>query len=223
MPSSHPVSELPPIACADPLQALRSATAAQHARLDAHLAIGRPDASLEDYKAHARALAAWLQALWPHLQMLQATIPGFVFMPAPRLAALESDLQDIPPLTTTATGTPGSWPLPSAAAGQLAAQALARHPAQPHAVRWGFAYVVEGSQLGGQVLYRQLSPRLAPHPLRYLHGDGAATGARWKLFISLLRQHVTPSPAALEAACLGATAAFAGLQSHFPAPEGLPQ
>lgn len=217
VPSSPPVSELPPTACADPLQALRTATAAQHAQLDAQLAISRPDASLADYVAHVHALAAWLQALWPHLQMLQATTPGFDFTPPQRLAALQADLREQP---LTAGGPAISWPLPGDGTLRLAAQALAAHPGQLHAVCWGFAYVVEGSQLGGQVLYRQLAQRLAPHPLRYLHGDGASTGARWKLFIALLRQHIAPPPA-VEAACHGARAAFAALQSHFLEPEGM--
>jgi heme oxygenase len=37
--------------------------------------------------------------------------------------------------------------------------------------RWGVCYVIEGSQLGGAVLYKRLHERLAPHPLRYLKGD----------------------------------------------------
>ena len=110
--------------------------------------------------------------------------------------------------------------MPSIATQQRATQVLAQHPGQLQAVRWGFAYVVEGSQLGGQVLYRQLAPRLAPHALRYLQGDGAATGARWKLFVAQLRQQVVSAPA-VNAACDGAVAAFAALQSHFPEPEGM--
>lgn len=217
MPFSPPVTEWPSAACpADPLQALRSATSAQHAALDAGLAIARPGASLSDYTAHAHALAAWLQALWPHLQMLAATNPGFDFTPSHRLAALASDLRDVPDAVPVsnhdlpAAGARAAWPPASATAAQCAAQALAEHPHQAMAVRWGFAYVVEGSQLGGQVMFRQLAERLAPHPLRYLQGEGAGTGARWREFVALLRAQVA-SPAAVQAACRGATAAFAGL------------
>lgn len=192
----------------DALQALRHATAERHAQLDSGLPIARDDASLSDYQNHVHALAAWLQALWPALQTLQAHTPGFGFAPAARLSALREDLAH------TAEQATLPWPQPSAATAQCLEQALARHPGHADAVHWGLAYVVEGSQLGGQVLHRGLAPRLAPHPLRYLQGDGAGTGARWKAFMVLLRTHVASTPA-IEAACDGALAAFQGLQAHF--------
>lgn len=213
-PSAQPVHPAPfvaerhPVALADPLPLLRSATAAQHAQLDAQLAIARPGASLADYGAHVQALAGWLQALHPHLQTLASTVPDFDFTPPQRLAALQADLRD---LAEGAHPQAPAGPGPHAAAGDLAAQALAAHRAQAPAVCWGMAYVVEGSQLGGQVLHRRLAGPLAPHPLRYLRGDGAATGARWTQFLSLLRTHVG-SPAQVAAACSGATAAFAAMQ-----------
>lgn len=199
----------------DPLQALRHATAAQHAQLDSGLAIARDNATLADYARHAHALAAWLQALRPQLEALQAEAPGFSLAPASRLNFLRDDLADMGPRAGFA------WPAPSPATAQCVQQALSRHLAHAHAVRWGIAYVVEGSQLGGQVLYRRLSPQLAPHALRYLQGDGAATGARWKSFIALLRRHLA-SAQAVEAACQGAWAAFEGLQNHLMAAEGTP-
>lgn len=202
---SSPVSEPPRAATPDPLQALRSATAAQHAQLDARLAIAAPGASLADYARHARALAAWLQALQPHLHTLQATAPEFDFTPPARLAALQADLHGLQ------AAAAGAWPPPCEVARRHAAAALAGHAGQPAAVCWGFAYVVEGSQLGGQVLYRRLAQRLAPHPLRYLQGAGAATGQRWARFLALLRSQLACGPA-LRAACDGATAAFAALQ-----------
>ena len=191
---------------ADPLPLLRSATAAKHAQLDAHLAIARAGASLADYGAHVQALAAWLQALQPHVQTLAATAPQFDFTPSQRLAALQADLLDV-----AKWASPLAWPCPSVAARHLAAQALAAHAGQAPAVCWGMAYVVEGSQLGGQVLHRRLAGPLAPHPLRYLQGDGERTGARWKEFLALLRSHVG-SPAQIAAACSGATAAFTAMQ-----------
>lgn len=198
-----------PAAAVDALQALRHATAARHAQLDSGLPIARADAGLVDYLEHVQALSAWLQALWPALQDLQAQTPGFGFAPAGRLSALREDLASRP------------WPKPSETTAQCLEQALARHPGQADALRWGLAYVVEGSQLGGQVLYRSLAPRLAPHPLHYLQGDGAGTGARWKAFMALLRTHVA-SPPAIAAACDGALAAFQGLQAHFDATQGTP-
>jgi heme oxygenase len=72
---------------------------------------------------------------------------------------------------------------------------------------WGVCYVVEGSQLGGAVLYQRLHARLAPHPLRYLKGDAAGPGPRWRTFMLALRQQVC-TPAEIAETCAGACAAF---------------
>jgi heme oxygenase len=68
-------------------------------------------------------------------------------------------------------------------------------------------YVIEGSQLGGAVLYQRLHAQLAPHPLRYLKGLDAGPGPRWRTFMLALREHVR-SPAEIDDACAGACAAF---------------
>lgn len=206
---------LPQPAATDALQALRHATAVRHAQLDSGLPIARANASLADYLRHVHALSAWLQALWPALEHMQARETGFCFAPAARLSAMREDLAH------AASEPILPWPHPSAATVLCLDSALARHPHHADSVRWGLAYVVEGSQLGGQVLYRGLAPRLAPHPLRTLQGDGAGTGARWKAFMALLRARVA-SPPAIAAACDGALAAFQGLQVHFDATQGTP-
>lgn len=210
--SQHTAEALPhaPLAdpACDPLAALREATREQHERLDAGLPIARPHASLQDYAAHAAAMSAWLAALAPELQALAAQEPRFAPDTTARLQALQADLHDAAPAC--------AQPLPvapSAATGQQIQHALAQARDAADAVRWGFAYVVEGSQLGGQVMHRQLAQRLAPHPLRYLQGRGAQTGAHWKSFIALLRSHLA-TPQAVAAACIGAQAAFAGLAHH---------
>lgn len=198
----------PPSPVSDPLAALRLATQEQHARLDAGLPIARPHATLADYAAHAAALHAWLSALAPELQWLTEREPRFAPDTTHRLQALQADLQDAGHGRHDADQ--GS---PSAATQAQVRHALQRTPDTQDAVRWGMAYVVEGSQLGGQVMHRQLAPRLTPHPLRYLRGRGPETGAHWKHFIALLRDHIT-SPEATAAACAGARAAFAGLEQH---------
>jgi heme oxygenase len=75
------------------------------------------------------------------------------------------------------------------------------------AYRWGVHYVIEGSQLGGAVLYERLHARLAPHRLRYLQGDAAGPGPRWRNFMQALRAGVR-TPAEIADACAGACAAF---------------
>ncbi len=189
----------------DPLAALRQATQERHARLDAQLPIARPDAHLNDYACQARALSAWLAALAPELRALEAATPGFTFDEPARLAALHADLRDAGALDAQSAMSPG------AATQAAIAQALRDHAAQSMACRWGVAYVVEGSQLGGQVLFRRLAERLAPHPLRYLQGRGSeGTAARWRAFVEHLRNRLA-SPADVQAACAGACAAFDGM------------
>jgi heme oxygenase len=80
-------------------------------------------------------------------------------------------------------------------------------PQASAAYRWGVCYVIEGSQLGGAVLYQRLHKRLAPHPLRYLRGAPEGPGPRWRAFMQGLRAHVR-SPAEIADACAGACDAF---------------
>lgn len=171
---------------ADPLAALRAATASRHDTLDSGLAIGAPDAALHDYAAHLALLRAWLAPL-------QAWLAGFdpQFDQAARLALIDADLAE-----------PGMAPR------RLAAPAIPAWPAAASpAWRWGVLYVVEGSQLGGAVLYGRLHARLAPHPLRYFRGNEAGPGPRWRAFMLALRAHVQ-TDAEIADACAGACAAF---------------
>jgi heme oxygenase len=187
--TTHAVHRISPEV--DPLTALRSATASRHQELDSGLAIGAPDASLADYAVHLAMLRAWLAPL-------QAWLDGFEdgprFDQAGRLALIEQDLADqgMPPAPRVADA---AAPWPSAAS---------------PAYRWGVCYVVEGSQLGGAVLFQRLHDRLAPHPLRYLKGIDAGPGPRWRVFMQALREHVH-GPAEIDEACAGACAAFDGI------------
>lgn len=176
----------------DPLAALRSATASRHQALDSGLPIGADDASLGDYASHLAMLRAWLAPL-------QAWLTGFVdgpqcgpqFDQAQRLALIEQDLAE--------RGMP---------AAPLSAVAGSNWPAAASpAWRWGVCYVIEGSQLGGAVLYQRLHRRLAPHPLRYLKGNEGGPGPRWRSFMQALREQVR-SPEEILEACAGACAAF---------------
>jgi heme oxygenase len=171
---------------ADPLTALRAATASRHAALDAGLPIGAPDASLHDYVAHLVLLRTWLVPL-------HAWLAGFADGPpldlAARLARIDADLADAG-YTCPDAPTGGAWPA-----------------AASPAYRWGVHYVIEGSQLGGAVLYDRLRDRLAPHRLRYLKGDDAGPGPRWRVFMQALRAGVR-TPAEIADACAGACDAF---------------
>ncbi|MFC5547999.1 biliverdin-producing heme oxygenase [Massilia aerilata] len=171
----------------DALAALRTATASRHEELDSGLPIGARDASLDDYASHLAMLRAWLAPL-------QVWLSGFTngpqFDQASRLELIELDLAEQGMPAAPAAALARDWP-------------AAASPAW----RWGVCYVIEGSQLGGAVLYQRLHERLAPHPLRYLKGSDAGPGPRWRAFMQALREHVR-SPEEIAEASAGACAAF---------------
>jgi len=180
------------VAHADALAALRAATASRHELLDSGLPIGAPDATLDDYARHLRMLRAWLLPLHAALRAYGETprLDTRARM-AGRLALIDADLAEQGmPVSAAAFGPQEPWPADASAAW-----------------RWGVCYVVEGSQLGGAVLYQRLQKQLAPHPLRYLKGDAAGPGPRWRAFMLALREQVR-TPAQIADACAGACAAF---------------
>ena len=173
----------------DALAALRAATSERHERLDSGLPLSGPAPDLHDYAQHLTLVRDWLAPL-------QAWLEGFgdgpqTVLPAvERLALIDADLKELgmPPLRAPAGLH--AWPQGASAA-----------------YRWGVAYVIEGSQLGGKVLYGKLAERLAPHPLRYLRGADEGPGPRWRAFMLALREHVK-TPDEIADACAGACAAF---------------
>ncbi len=182
----------------DILAALRTATASRHERLDSGLPLSADLPDLADYAAHLRMVRDWLAPLeswlagFPDGPQTEPTLP-----PTARLALIHADLlepgmPDAPPRASAA------WPAGASAA-----------------YRWGVAYVIEGSQLGGAVLYGKLAGPLAPHPLRYLRGDEAGPGPRWRAFMLALRAHVTSAEEVAEA-CAGGCAAFDAILALAP-------
>lgn len=178
----------------DVLAALRRATATRHDRLDSGLPLSRPDATLADYAHHLQLLRDWLAPLeaWQRGFHDGPQGPGGLAA-APHLALIEADLAEpsLSPYLGNARPAGGAWPA----------------QASP-AYRWGVAYVVEGSQLGGAVLYKRLADQLAPHPLRYLRGAGeGGPGPRWRAFMAALRAEVHDEGQVADA-CAGACDAF---------------
>lgn len=175
---------------ADPLAALRRATATRHQQLDSGLAIAGEAPALADYAAHLRMLRAWLGPLEVWLDGFDDGPQALASLaPAGRLALIDADLAE-PGMGAHRETDASAWP-------------AAASPAW----RWGVCYVVEGSQLGGAMLYQRLAAPLAPHPLRYLRGDEAGPGPRWRAFMVALREHVR-TPDEIADACAGACAAF---------------
>lgn len=178
----------------DVLAALRQGTNARHELLDSGLPLSKPDATLADYATHLQLLRAWLAPMQEWLAGFHDSPQGAAGLPAaPHLSLIEADLAE-PSLAGLAaplsTSTP-AWPADASAA-----------------YRWGVAYVVEGSQLGGAVLYKRLADQLAPHPLRYLRGSGEeGPGPRWRAFMLALRAEVRGEEEVADA-CAGAGDAF---------------
>ena len=172
------------------LAALRQATARRHAELDANTPLAGDGVDLRAYHDHLRLLEQWLAPIQDWMERFDEgpRLP-------PYLEAIREDLAH-----AALAGMP-------AAVGSEAAVAW---PARcGPAWRWGVCYVIEGSQLGGAVLYKRLADRLAPHPLDYLRGPGSP-GPRWQQFIAALRAHVVDAREIAEA-CEGARQAFDSL------------
>jgi heme oxygenase len=81
----------------------------------------------------------------------------------------------------------------------------------------GKLYVLEGSTLGGAVIYRQLQPILQFSPEkggRYFYGYGAQTGKMWKLFMEVLTTIAIEKEGEQEI-LQGANAQFAAMKAYF--------
>lgn len=190
------LEKVPDVVEPDVLGALRRATADRHDILDRAMPLAAAAPSLADYGAHLALLHTWVAAI-------EAWLAGYHdgpqdparLAPVARAAIIAADLADpaMPAQLPLLTHPAPHWPAGAGAA-----------------YRWGVCYVVEGSQLGGAVLFKRLRGALAPHPLTYLGADGAAVGARWQHFIAQLRADVT-APCDVADACAGACDAFDSL------------
>lgn len=78
------------------------------------------------------------------------------------------------------------------------------------AARYGTAYVIEGAQLGAQVLRKRLGPALAPWTPRWLEGYGEHTALNWRTFVACM-QATLDSDASRATAARSAQEAFSSL------------
>lgn len=181
-----------PEAAADVLAALRVATGSRHAVLDQSMPLSTETPSLVDYRNHLLLLRAWLAPLEAWLALFDdGPQDASVLDRIERTSLIDADLGDSAMPAVTQDVEAIEWP----------------RDERSRAYRWGVGYVIEGSQLGGAVLYRRLHERLAPHPLRYLGQDGMPVGPHWQRFIRAMRNDVT-TDAQIADACAGAVDAF---------------
>ena len=174
----------------DALKALRAATSERHTLLDTGLPLAAESPTLDDYATHLRMLRTWLAPIEDWLA--NGPGPADALAPLRRIPLIDSDLHhpSLPQQREPMLNVQTYWPDDASAA-----------------YRWGVAYVAEGSQLGGVVLYQRLSSQLAPHPLSYLRGETAGPGPRWRNFMLALKQNVSSEQQVAEA-CAGACDAF---------------
>jgi len=169
--------------------------------LDSGLALSGAFPTLADYGDHLRMLRAWLGPIEAWLAGFddgpQAALP-----PLPRRDLIDADLAH-PCMAPGVVVEDAAWPCDAGAA-----------------YRWGVCYVVEGSQLGGAVLYQRLNGILAPHPLRYLRPGEEGPGPRWRQFMLALRADVSSADDIAEA-CRGACDAFDRILALRPASPAL--
>lgn len=195
MTSAHSAVPVPSTATAapDPLHRLRDATAALHRRLDSALPLAHPGAGPTDYLRHLALLRGWIH-------MLHSAGAASARLEQER-DALDAELAECEQLL--------DQPVPRLR-GTVTPQAVF----QMDGAEWGLAYVLEGSRLGGQVLYKRLAQAMAPLPLTYLRGAGSATGVRWKAFIAELGAALDSEVRVNAAACAAARAFELLLQCH---------
>jgi heme oxygenase len=167
------------------LELIRAATADGHRRLESALEIGRAVAGEGAYVRYLEAVLGWLAPIEPPLW--SGPWPAPVAAPARdgKVAWLEADLRARGRTDRQISALPRQRALP---------------PLATLAECFGVAYVVEGAQLGGQVLLRRLGPRLAPRPARWLEGYGADSGARWRSFGAALGAYLCQPEQARSAA-----------------------
>ena len=181
--------------------ALRDATRAVHDEFESGLSLARPDAGQAEYLVFVSAMYGWLQpfeqslwnSAWPNGMEAAAR--------AQKSAWLERDLR--------AAG------MDDAAIARLPRSSASPPLASP-AQRFGVAYVMEGAQLGSQVLARTLKPRLAPWPAYWLSGYGADAPAYWLSFRKQA-EHCLADQSARACAAAAAAQAFHTLADWFRA------
>ncbi len=164
----------------EPLAALRAATGAAHARLDAGLDVaGR----LADPVARTALLAGY-KCFFGSVEAAAApfadALPGLDF--ARRRRAGRIDAPALP---------------------------LRALPVGDAAAALGALYVMEGATLGGRVILRGLAVDAATRArLGFLDPYGAASGAMWRRFCEILTAVVPTRPDGLAAAVAAAVATF---------------
>lgn len=180
------------------MQAMRLASADIHHSLDKSLAITRADAGQAEYMAFVCAMLGWLA---PFEQLLWSKEWPAEMEPAARDGKrkwLECDIL--------------------AGEGQEKLSGVPRSQVIPKmdtlAECFGVAYVLEGAQMGSQVLRKTLGATLHPLPAGWLTGYDDTVAAKWNVFRNSADRHLTTDHA-ISAASASALATFKSLDNWF--------
>lgn len=182
------IIEPKPLTSFPALASLRDCTKTRHNILDRAMPLAKPNPNWDNYVEHLHILFAWLQPIEAHLEKFSngpqsANAPQFIHYSH----IIYKDLGDFfqPPEP----------------------QRFAWSAMEDPAYRWGICYVVEGSQLGGEFLYKSLAKALSPHQLVYLQKKQSG---RWPAFLSCMAAELTTQEQ-IDKACEGAMDAFDAL------------
>jgi heme oxygenase len=186
---------------ASALELIRHSTALAHRALEAKLVVAQDAAGEAEYTRYLGAVLGWLEPLEAALWSWPWPEPWFALPRQGKVRWVESDLSARGFSSAKLAALPRQRVLP---------------PLDSEAGRFGVAYVIEGAQLGGQVLLRRLGPRVAPLPTRWLVGYGRNNSVMWREFLGALSAHVR-EPAQAEAAALSARATFELVHAWFQA------
>ena len=159
-----------------PVAIVRALTSELHAQLEAAINI---DSALGSINTYRQLLLGYLSIYRPFEQALSGLITPTGVITHPGLNNTSLLEQDLRALHTPAMHSLLPATLP---------------PLQTTDEILGALYVVEGSSLGGQYIYRQVQQQLhldSTHGAAFFYGKGPATGTAWKRFITLFDEHIT--------------------------------
>ena len=168
-----------------PLAVIRSRTRPLHAQLESSFDLTASLTSIETYRDLLERYLSIYKPFEAELANQPATTLALISWPErSRVAQLERDLAAL-------GGKPEGMPAPALPKLDDLSSLL------------GALYVVEGSSLGGQIIYRQIQQQLgldAGSGVAFFYGDGDATGSSWKRFTAILEANITDPNRAADAA-----------------------
>ncbi len=153
---------------------LRLVTRPAHERLEGHVNLEGLMTSLEAYRGVLEQLLRIYRPIEASLEKLDLAQLGIGYEERRKAGWLEADLKDLGHTADSLGSLPSVAGLP-----------LPQDPVEA----LGVLYVLEGSSLGGQLIVRNLAPKLNIGPRwagRFYNGYGKNTGAMWQAFVAVL-------------------------------------